>query len=56
MMQGLLQMMEPEAVVHCRKKDKSATEKAAEGAASQYKEISGRTVKVSVRAELADDG
>ena len=49
-------MMELSAIVVCRKKDKGVAQKAAEAAAQQYQEISGREVKIDVRAELPDDG
>ena len=49
-------MMEPAVTVQCRKKDKRVAEQASEKAAQQYNEISGRSVKVRVQADLADDG
>jgi len=53
--QGLLQMLEPEVTVQGRKKDVSILEKAAEAAASQYHDVSGREVKVKVEGTLSDD-
>jgi len=53
--QGLLQMLEPEVTVIARKKDVLLVERAAEGAKFQYKEMSGREVNVNVEGTLADD-
>jgi V-type H+-transporting ATPase subunit E len=53
--QGLLQFMESNATVYARKKDEDVAKKAAEGASKTYEEISGRTVKVTVEANLSDD-
>jgi len=53
--QGLLQMMETSVTVLCRRKDAKIAQKAGDGAAKQYGEISGRSVKVQVQAELPDD-
>jgi len=54
--QGLLQMMEPTAVVVCRKKDKDVAQRAVDNASKHYASMSGRSVKVNVQAELSDDG
>jgi len=55
-LQGLLQLLEPDATVRCRKKDAGVAQKAVEGAVAEYKSISGRSVRVLVEADLADDG
>jgi len=52
-LQGMLQLLEPSIGVKCRKQDVSITERAAAGAANQYNEISGRTVKVTVDGSLS---
>lgn len=54
--QGLLQLLEPSATVYSRPKDEAIAKKAAENASKQYKEISGKTVEVSVESTLQDDG
>lgn len=53
--QGLLQLLEPEAIVHARGKDTNVAEKAADGARRQYTEISGRQVSVSVVGDLSNE-
>ncbi|KAF8504244.1 ATPase V1/A1 complex subunit E [Hysterangium stoloniferum] len=53
--QGLLQMLEPEVTVLGRKKDVLLVERAAEGAKFQYNHISGREVNIRVEGTLADD-
>ena len=53
--QGVLSLLEPEVTVHAREKDVDVVQRAAEGAAKQYAEISGRTVKVSVQGSLSND-
>ncbi|RDX54565.1 ATPase V1/A1 complex subunit E [Polyporus arcularius HHB13444] len=53
--QGLLALLEPEATVHARQKDVEIAQRAVDSAAKQYTEISGRTVKVSVKGSLSDD-
>ena len=53
--QGVLSLLEPEVTVHAREKDVDVVQRAADGAAKQYAEISGRTVKVSVQGSLSND-
>jgi len=53
--QGLLQLLEPEVTVYGRKKDSGVLQTAADGAAKQYHEISGREVKVNTEASLSDE-
>lgn len=53
--QGFLSLLEPEVTVHAREKDADVVQRAADGAAKQYNEISGRTVKVSVQGSLSND-
>lgn len=47
--------MEPSVVVYSRKSDVSVVEDAASNAAEQYKETSGRDIKVDVKGSLSDD-
>ena len=54
-LQGLLQLLEPDAVIHAREKDAEVVEKAAEGAANQYHELSGRKAKTQVEASLPNE-
>ncbi|KAI0826563.1 ATPase V1/A1 complex subunit E [Trametes gibbosa] len=53
--QGFLSLLEAEVTVHSRKKDVEVVQRAADGAAKQYNEISGRTIKPSVAGTLSDD-
>ena len=53
--QGFLALLEPEVTVHAREKDVATVKRAADGAAKQYKEISGRSVNVSVQGSLSND-
>ncbi|KAH9852580.1 ATPase V1/A1 complex subunit E [Lenzites betulinus] len=53
--QGFLSLLEAEVTVHSRKKDVDVVRRAADGAAKQYNDISGRTVKPSVEGTLSDD-
>lgn len=53
--QGLLRLLEENVILYSRTKDVSIVEAASEGAREQYKEISGRTVTISVEAELPED-
>ena len=53
--QGCLSILEPEVTVHSREKDTSIAQRAADNAAKQYQEISGRTVKVAVQGTLSND-
>ncbi|KAI0746836.1 ATPase V1/A1 complex subunit E [Daedaleopsis nitida] len=55
MVQGFLNLLEPDVTVHARAKDVTIAQSAADGAAKQYKEISGRSVKVTVQGSLSDD-
>ncbi|KAK7689393.1 hypothetical protein QCA50_007185 [Cerrena zonata] len=54
-LQGLLQLLEPEAILRAREKDADAVAKAAEGAARQYHELSGRHAKTEVEASLSNE-
>ncbi|TDL22510.1 ATPase V1/A1 complex subunit E [Rickenella mellea] len=54
-LQGVLQLLEPEVTVHARKQDVTIVERASDGAVKQYKEISGRVVKLSVEGTISDD-
>jgi V-type H+-transporting ATPase subunit E len=54
-LQGVLSLLEPSVTVISRAKDKALVERASEDASSQYTEISGRQVKISVDASLSDD-
>ncbi|TBU48930.1 ATPase V1/A1 complex subunit E [Dichomitus squalens] len=53
--QGFLSQLEPEVTVHARPKDVQLVQRAAENAAQQYNEISGKTVKSTVEGSLSDD-
>ncbi|KAI0693933.1 ATPase V1/A1 complex subunit E [Cerioporus squamosus] len=53
--QGILSLLEPEVTVHAREKDVDLVKRAADGAAEQYTEISGRKVEISVKGSLSDD-
>ena len=53
--QGFLAQLEPEVTVHARKKDVQLVQRAAEAAAQQYNEISGKTVKPTVEGSLSND-
>jgi len=53
--EGLLRLMEPEVIVSSRKKDGALVEIAVNNGVQQYREISGRDVKVAVEASLRDD-
>lgn len=52
--QGLLQLLEPEATVRARQRDVGVVQKAVENATRTYNEISGRNVKVSIEASLSN--
>ncbi|TFK24104.1 vacuolar H+ ATPase E1 [Coprinopsis marcescibilis] len=54
-LQGFLQLMEPDATVLSRKIDVDAANKAAELAAAGYKKLSGRSVSYEVEGTLSDD-
>ncbi|KAI1798155.1 ATPase V1/A1 complex subunit E [Ganoderma leucocontextum] len=53
--QGFLAQLEPEVTVHARQKDVETVQRAADGAAGQYNEISGRTVKPTVEGSLSNE-
>ena len=53
--QGYLNLLEPEVTVHARGKDTAVVERAASAAAEQYAQISGRTVAPTVVGSLSDD-
>ncbi|KAH9838032.1 ATPase V1/A1 complex subunit E [Rhodofomes roseus] len=53
--QGSLQLLEPDVTVHAREQDVEIVTRAAEGASKQYNEISGRTVNVTVEGTLSKD-
>ncbi|KAL6297786.1 ATPase V1/A1 complex subunit E [Sparassis latifolia] len=53
--QGFLQLLEPDVTVHARGLDVEVVRRAADGAAKQYTEVSGRTVNVTVVGLLSDD-
>ncbi|KAL0958863.1 hypothetical protein HGRIS_014180 [Hohenbuehelia grisea] len=54
--QGLLQLLEPNAIVQVRKKDAAVGRQAADAAIKAYKDVSGRDVQVDVDASLNDEG
>lgn len=54
-LQGLLQLLEPDATIRAREKDADVVQKAAEGAAKQYHELSGRQAKTIVEASLSNE-
>ncbi|KZT25601.1 ATPase V1/A1 complex subunit E [Neolentinus lepideus HHB14362 ss-1] len=54
--QGLLQILEPNVTVFARAKDVEVVRSAADAAAQQYNDISGRDVKVDVEGTLSDEG
>ncbi|KAF9811130.1 hypothetical protein IEO21_06648 [Rhodonia placenta] len=53
--QGYLQLLEPEVTVLVREKDFEFAQQAADNAAAQYTEISGRTVTPTVKPALSND-
>ncbi|KAF8308270.1 ATPase V1/A1 complex subunit E [Clavulina sp. PMI_390] len=53
--ESMLRILEPEVTIFARKKDADLVKTAADGAAKQYTEISGREVKTNVEASLSDD-
>jgi len=52
--QGALKLLEPQLTVLARPKDESIVKNAADGAKTQYHEISGRNVDITVSATLND--
>lgn len=53
--QGLLQLLEPDALLRAREKDVATVEKAAANAAKIYQDVSGRTVKTKVEGSLSNE-
>ncbi|OSD08072.1 ATPase V1/A1 complex subunit E [Trametes coccinea BRFM310] len=53
--QGFLSLLEPDVTVHAREKDVDKVQRAVEGAARQYNEISGLTVNATVQGTLSND-
>ncbi|KAI0929545.1 hypothetical protein AcV7_005377 [Taiwanofungus camphoratus] len=53
--QGFLQLLEPNVTVHARKTDVEIVQRAVDGAAKQYTEVSGRTVNAVVKGTLSND-
>jgi len=53
--QGFLQLLEPEVTIHARDTDIDAAKQAAEGAANEYRKISGREIKYDVVSSLSND-
>ncbi|KAI0782780.1 ATPase V1/A1 complex subunit E [Abortiporus biennis] len=53
--QGLLQLLEPSALIQSREKDDELVKQALEGAQETYKQISGRTVSVEVEGSLSNE-
>nr|GAT58864.1 vacuolar ATP synthase subunit E [Mycena chlorophos] len=53
--QGFLQVYEPSVTVHCRRRDTSLAQQAAESAAATFKALSGREIKFDVEGSLPDD-
>lgn len=53
--QGLLQLLEPDATVRARQKDVGVVQKAVDNATRSYNEISGRQVKVIIEASLSNE-
>ncbi|KAG2004656.1 vacuolar H+ ATPase E1 [Coprinopsis cinerea AmutBmut pab1-1] len=54
-LQGFLQIMEPEITVLARKVDLEAAQEAAGQAAKKFEELSGRSISYDVEASLSDD-
>jgi len=53
--QGFLQLLEPEVSIHVREADATVAEEAAEAASTQYTEISGRRVKYELVFSLSPE-
>ena len=53
--QGFLQLLDPEVSIHIREVDAAAAKQAADAASKQYTEISGRQVKYEVVTSLSPD-
>lgn len=54
--QGYLQLLEPNVTIYSRKKDVEIVKRASENARRHYKDISGRNLEFGVEGTLADDG
>ncbi|KAJ7583419.1 ATPase V1/A1 complex subunit E [Mycena floridula] len=54
--QGFLQVYEPEVTILAREKDVALVQQAAESAAKNYKDLSGKDVAFSVEGGLKDEG
>jgi len=55
-LEGLLRLLEPSVVVHCRPLDEELVQGATEAAKDRYTEISGRKTEAEVHATLSDSG
>ncbi|KZT71214.1 ATPase, V1/A1 complex, subunit E [Daedalea quercina L-15889] len=53
--QGFLQLLEPEVTIHAREADVETVQRAVKGASKQYNDISGRTVTAEVVGTLNKD-
>lgn len=53
--QGFLQILDPEVTIHVREADAAAAKQAADAASKQYTEISGRQVKYELVTSLSPD-
>jgi V-type H+-transporting ATPase subunit E len=53
--QGFLQLLEPEVIIHVREVDAAVAKEAADAASKQYTEISGRGLKHEVVTSLSPD-
>jgi len=53
--QGFLQLLEPDATIRAREKDVSVVEKAVVGASKTYNDISGKHVKAIVEGSLSNN-
>lgn len=51
----MLRILEPEVIIRAREKDEQLVQSAAENAAKQYTEISGREVKTTIETSLSDE-
>jgi len=53
--QGFLQLLDPEVIIHVREADAAAAKQAADAASRQYTDISGRHVEYELVASLSPD-
>ena len=53
--QGFLQLLDPNVSIHVREADAAAAKQAADAASQQYTEISGREVKYELVTSLSSD-